>query len=131
MDCDAVMDVFGTRRIAALQKALDIAEGQIERLREENRRLLCAINPHLKAAFFPEEQAVSLIDPPSALQQLCSVQMSEKQIRFCAVHKMDLDAEGRCPVTGNALYRKPIQQKRRILGSEFCRGKDEKFEEVS
>src|SRR6185312_45171 len=111
-------DLFGRQRIAKLETALDIAQNQIAQLREENRRLLCTINPHLKSAFFPNE--MDAVRTPELVQSLCSVQMSEKNIRFCATHNQDLDAEGRCPVTEKTLFAKRVPQKRRILGSEWC-----------
>jgi len=132
------MDLFGTRKIEALEKALDFAQHQIEILREENRRLLCTINPHLKQAFFPNEDKPSVFGPDvtvrmergfPTLYERCSLQMSDKKIRFCATHQQDLDEQGRCPVTEVVLFHTAVPNKKRILGSEFCRSRDEQFTE--
>ena len=121
-------DWFGTRKIAALEKALDFAQHQIAQLREENRRLLCTINPHLKSAFFPNEDKPI---PEGIVSVRCSLAMSDKHIRFCATHSQDLDSEGRCPVTEVTLFQKRQPGKKRILGSEFCRAHDEPFAETT
>lgn len=134
------MDIFGAKRIAVLEKALEIAQGQIRQLREDNRRLLCTINPHLKQALFPEEHGLcgipvaledGIFDTSGPYQGIarCSLSMGEKGIRFCATHSQDLDSQGRCPVTEQVLFRKHQPKQRRILGSEFCRGRDEIFDQ--
>jgi|SRR6185312_6647014 len=136
------MDVFGKQRIAHLEQALRIAQSQISQLREENRRLLCKINPHLESVFFPDARGLAGIPASDDIEptatsgpylgiQRCSLQLSDKKVRFCATHQQDLDSKGRCPVTEVTLFRNktsPLTGKgRRILGSEFCRAKDEKF----
>lgn len=123
------MDLFGQKRIAALEMALELRDGQIKQLREENRRLLCTINPHLKSAFFPEDNlpVISNGSAPLGPEWRCSLQMSDKQVRFCATHSQDLDSQGRCPVTEVTLFRKLQPSKRRVLGSEFCKSRDEQF----
>lgn len=113
-----------------LEAQLARAEEERDRLKEENRRLLCKINPHLESVFFPDQKPT--ITAGEIVQSKCSLAMSDKQVRFCATHKLDLDAKGRCPVSETTLFRKqssPMSgQGRRIMGSQFCRAKDDKFE---